>query len=319
MRILVYGAGVLGSYLAHVLIRGGNDVTLLARGERLKELQANGLVIRHYVQLKTTVDPVRLIDALAPEDVYDLIFVVMQYTQLRAILPALSANRSSHIVLVGNNADAQATQRAIQENSPVQKQVAFGFQGTGGRREAGRVICVRAAGHMSLGGLSSELSWKSLVDKAFSNTKYRLTYYGHMDTWLKGHIALILPLCYLAHFCDGNLHKAFWNKKLLNRVIDAVDEGYGVLETLGYPLSAEDAAFARKKRGKFYLMLKVVTATPIGRLAISDHAMSALEEMTALNGAFAALKRQAGIPTPNWDALEAYLKKPDHHVGFERF
>ncbi|WP_419891048.1 ketopantoate reductase family protein [Paenibacillus xylanexedens] len=32
MKILVYGAGVLGSQLAHVLVRGGNDVTVLARG-----------------------------------------------------------------------------------------------------------------------------------------------------------------------------------------------------------------------------------------------------------------------------------------------
>ncbi|NRZ44230.1 ketopantoate reductase [Clostridium beijerinckii] len=52
MKILVYGAGVLGSYLAHVLIRGGNDVTLLARNERFKELKNNGLVIRHYIQCK---------------------------------------------------------------------------------------------------------------------------------------------------------------------------------------------------------------------------------------------------------------------------
>ena len=37
MRILVYGAGVLGCELAHVLLQNKkNDVTLLARGE-LKE------------------------------------------------------------------------------------------------------------------------------------------------------------------------------------------------------------------------------------------------------------------------------------------
>ena len=34
MRILVYGAGVLGCELAHVLLQNKkNDVTLLARGE----------------------------------------------------------------------------------------------------------------------------------------------------------------------------------------------------------------------------------------------------------------------------------------------
>lgn len=37
MKILVYGAGVLGSQLAQVLVRGGNDVTILARGKRAEE------------------------------------------------------------------------------------------------------------------------------------------------------------------------------------------------------------------------------------------------------------------------------------------
>ncbi|TVX98639.1 ketopantoate reductase family protein [Cohnella terricola] len=32
MRALVYGAGVIGSYLTHILKQGGNDVSLLARG-----------------------------------------------------------------------------------------------------------------------------------------------------------------------------------------------------------------------------------------------------------------------------------------------
>ena len=43
MKILIYGAGVLGSYLAHVLVRADNDVTLLARGTRLEELREQGL------------------------------------------------------------------------------------------------------------------------------------------------------------------------------------------------------------------------------------------------------------------------------------
>lgn len=32
MKVLVYGAGVIGSYLTHVLCAAGNQVTLLARG-----------------------------------------------------------------------------------------------------------------------------------------------------------------------------------------------------------------------------------------------------------------------------------------------
>ena len=36
MKILVYGAGVLGSYLAHTLIDAGNDVFILVRVKRYK-------------------------------------------------------------------------------------------------------------------------------------------------------------------------------------------------------------------------------------------------------------------------------------------
>jgi 2-dehydropantoate 2-reductase len=64
MKVLVYGAGVIGSYLCHVLCEAGNDVTLLARGLRKTELDQKGLIIRHYVQKKATVDHPRITEKL---------------------------------------------------------------------------------------------------------------------------------------------------------------------------------------------------------------------------------------------------------------
>ena len=46
MKILVYGAGVLGCNLARNLLRAGKDVTLLARGNWAAEIKQNGLRIR---------------------------------------------------------------------------------------------------------------------------------------------------------------------------------------------------------------------------------------------------------------------------------
>ena len=43
MKILVYGAGVLGCNLARNLLRAGKDVTLLARGNWAAEIKQNGL------------------------------------------------------------------------------------------------------------------------------------------------------------------------------------------------------------------------------------------------------------------------------------
>jgi 2-dehydropantoate 2-reductase len=303
MKILVYGAGVLGSYLAHVLVRGGNDVTMLARGQRVKELENDGIIISHYFQLKTTVDKVKVITTLLPEDVYDLIFVVMTYSDFQTVLPVLADNQSSHIVLVGNNADADAMQNYIKENSVVEKHVAFGMQLSGGHRKNGRIVCVRAGGGMELGGLDGALTWQPLLDKAFENAKYKLAYYENMDSWLKSHIVLILPLYYATCACDGDLRKATGDKKLLNQVIGALDEGFKVLETLGYTITpASQTQLVRKKRHMPYLALKFYTVTPLNRLVKGSH-----EEMVALNNAFDDLKRKANISTPNWDELEIHF------------
>ncbi len=41
--MLVYGAGVIGCYLAHVLCAAGNEVTLLARGAWKDALEKTAL------------------------------------------------------------------------------------------------------------------------------------------------------------------------------------------------------------------------------------------------------------------------------------
>ena len=46
IKILIYGAGVIGSIFAYRLKTGGNDVTILARGKRLEQLRNHGLVLR---------------------------------------------------------------------------------------------------------------------------------------------------------------------------------------------------------------------------------------------------------------------------------
>ena len=87
MRILVYGAGVQGCELAHRLAQNEkNTVTLLARGEWKERIDQKGLTIRHWAQLKTTVDRVPTIETLAPEESYDIVFVTVQAGQLPEIL-----------------------------------------------------------------------------------------------------------------------------------------------------------------------------------------------------------------------------------------
>ena len=61
MKILVYGAGVLGCNLARNLLRAGKDVTLLARGNWAAEIRRNGLRIKDKFSLRTSVSRIPVV------------------------------------------------------------------------------------------------------------------------------------------------------------------------------------------------------------------------------------------------------------------
>ncbi|WP_340015656.1 2-dehydropantoate 2-reductase N-terminal domain-containing protein [Paenibacillus sp. FSL K6-1318] len=301
MKILVYGAGVLGSQLAQVLVRGGNDVTILARGKRAEELEKDGIVIRHVFQFKTTVDPVRVARTLEVNDQYDLIFVVMKYNDFPSVLPILAENQSNNIVIVGNNADARSMQTYLEEHSPMGKQVAFGFHVSGGRRNKDRMLSIGGgSAQMVIGSLDGEIGFKPLLDQAFQRVKYKLNYLSDIDAWLKSHIIPILMLNAVSFNEQYELKKLDGNKRELVHMIEAMDEGISVLEAMGISVIPEiQGRLIRKHKRMLYLLLKIYSVLPIHKLIAGSFG-----EIEALNNAFNDWKKTTGIPTPHWDVLK---------------
>ena len=305
MRILVYGAGVQGCELAHRLAQNEkNTVTLLARGEWKERIDQKGLTIRHWAQLKTTVDRVPTIETLAPEESYDIVFVTVQAGQLPEILPVLKQNKSEFFVFVGNQPHARSVLQAMQR--PADK-IAFGFQNNGGCRENGQVISVHAGIGMTVGGATAPLSgtFRQRLQAAFAGVKYKLTFYSDMDEWLKCHIAFILPVCYVCYACNGDLTRA--SKQQRAAILDAAYEGCEMLKALGIPVNdAENTDYYKPGtagRRKMDAMVLAMAKTPLGRLCASDHAMHAVKEMQYLDEAFEALRKQAGTAMPMWEKL----------------
>ncbi|SEP23306.1 ketopantoate reductase family protein [Paenibacillus sp. OK076] len=301
MNILVYGAGVLGSQLAQVLVRGGNDVTILARGKRAEELERDGIVIRHVFQFRTTVDPVRVTRTLEENDHYDLIFVVMKYNDFPSVLPILAANQSRNVVIVGNNADARSMQLFLEENSRVEKKVAFGFHISGGRRQEDRMLSIGgASGQMVIGGLDSEIAFKSILDQAFEKTKYKLNYLDDIDAWLKSHIVPILMLNAVSFNEKREMIRLDGNRKQIQHMIGAMDEGFRVLEAMGITIIPEiQAKLIRKHQRMFYLLLKIYSMLPVYKLVAGSFG-----EIEALDHAFTDWKKATGVPTPHWEILK---------------
>ncbi|MCD7834451.1 MAG: hypothetical protein LUH00_10790 [Lachnospiraceae bacterium] len=120
---------------------------------------------------------------------------------------------------------AQDTARLAMADSPVRKEIAFGFQGTAGRRENGTVISIHAGGDMTVGGCDAPLSqaFQEKLNTAFAGTGCRLTWENQMDAWLKCHATCVLPMCYVCYVTDCHLPKTTHRQR--KAILDADLEG----------------------------------------------------------------------------------------------
>ena len=308
MKILVFGAGVLGCNLARNLFRAGKDVSLLARGKWAEAIQKNGLRIKDKFSFRMSVSRIPVVTELKPEDQYDVIFVVMRYTQLSSIIDVLRANKTKNIVFVGNNVRARALADMLPE-----KNVLFAFALSAGHREPDYVASIDLK-KITIGQLRSAPSNEQLIGQIFDGTKYRVVYEPNMEDYLLCHAAFVIPAAFACYKTDGNLKKLRGDTAYLSRLIDANIEGYRAIRNAGHEiLPKADAEFEGAAYRKTCLrFFKLMCATSLGKICASDHAMNAIDEMSALNRDLKRFYDENGAEYPVWKALEkdtgGYLK-----------
>ncbi len=301
MKILVFGAGVLGCNLARDLFRAGKDVTLLARGKWAEELQRDGLRIKDKFSPRMSVSRVPIVTELKPEDQYDVIFVVMRYTQLDSILETLRANQTKNIVFVGNNVRAAALAASLPE-----KNVLFAFALSAGHRERDHVASIDLK-KITIGRSGGSPSDERLIGQIFDGMKYKVVYEPNMEDYLLCHAAFVLPAAFACYKTDGDLRKLKGNTAYLNRLIDANIEGYRAIRNAGHAiLPKDDAEFEGAAYRRTCLrFFKLMCATSLGKLCASDHAMNAVDEMSALDRDLKRFFDENGAAYPAWRALES--------------
>ena len=301
MKILVFGAGVLGCNLANNLFRAGKDVTLLARGAWAEEIRNNGLRIKNTLSHNTTVSRIPVVEELLPERNDDVIFVAVRYTQIGNIIDTLRASRAKTIIFVGNNAHAPETAALLPD-----KNVLFAFTSAAGHRERSYVDSVDLR-KITIGPLRGAPSQERLIQDIFAGMKYKVTYEPNMEDYLLCHAAFVLPVAFACYKTDGNLKRLKKDNAYLNRLIDANIEGYRAIRNAGHEILPDadkefEGAAYRKTCFRFF---KLMCATVLGKICASDHAMNAVEEMSALNRDMKAFFDAAGAEYPVWQALEA--------------
>jgi ketopantoate reductase len=109
MKVLIYGAGVIGTVYGWQLSKAGHDVTLLVRRGKKTTFQGGVLIRCTDQRVKGAAGPVEtcfhatVVEEFSPEDGYDWIIVAVKSNQLDEILPLLAKNSGDAQILFFQN------------------------------------------------------------------------------------------------------------------------------------------------------------------------------------------------------------------------
>jgi 2-dehydropantoate 2-reductase len=99
VKIIVYGAGVIGTLYAARLQEGGHRVTVVARGQRLADIRRYGLVLEDIVGYGRSTTRVDTIERVDPNDQYDIALISVRRDQVASVVPEFTTNHRIPILI----------------------------------------------------------------------------------------------------------------------------------------------------------------------------------------------------------------------------
>jgi 2-dehydropantoate 2-reductase len=296
-RILIIGAGVNGSAVASGLFTGGVDVTILARGKRLEELQVEGIVIENPFNHKRTVTRVPVIDQLDPDDIYDFVLVIVRKNQALSLLPLLEQNHSPNIVFMGNNLVGPAQFISVLGI----ERVMMGAVYAAGKRDGSLIRAVvfksarspfgeidgsitprlkRLAGMLNQGGFRVELS-SNIVDTQMTH----------------GVGVAIIAMLVLKH--GGKIRQLARSTEDLKLFVAARREGLLLIRHLGHQvLPKSEELMVKFPSFVQVLAMRLLLNSKFGEVGLEYHVSQAPDEMQQMAMELRQLVDQAVIPLP---------------------
>ena len=307
MRILVYGAGIIGSIITSRLEKAGYDVSILARGKRAQPIRDYGILSRTFeTDAYYTARP-KVIDTLTPEDTYDLILVILRRNIHDQVIPILAENKSAGTILfLGNNLGGAED---ILAQIPSEK-VMLGFGGTTGEKR-GDIIYhfldekTSQVGTIEFGELDGSVSPRAIeIAEMFANAGFKTHISPNIDAWLKTHAAIILPIAFAIYWCNGNNYRLANTRDGLILLYRSVKESLRVLKKNKIPIRPKKfAAFIMAPEPIALPFLKKALDSEFARIGMAEHANNAEDEMFFLVREFKQLMDASGLNTPHLDHL----------------
>ncbi|KRE22518.1 ketopantoate reductase [Agromyces sp. Soil535] len=193
MRLLVYGAGVIGTIFAARMHEAGHDVSLLARGERLTALREHGVLLAEGDSPDIRQVPVPVIES--PAGRYDLIAVFVRTHQVDAVLESIAGLDCDVLFALNWAAGPEPLAAAIGR-----ERVLLGYPAVAGTMD-GEVVRYRPSSlltrlvRMPIGEPDGRTTPRlERIVQSFQSAGINAKAEPRMDAWLKTHAAFEVPL-----------------------------------------------------------------------------------------------------------------------------
>ena len=307
MKTLVYGAGPLGSYLAAKLHEAGEDVALLARGQRLADLREHGVMLQNWRSSDRETHRVPVVEELGEDDPYDLVLVVMRKDQSLDILPTLAKNAHARTVLFLQNNPAGFGEYTAALGA---ERVMAGFPSFGGeRRDPTMRVMPLPRVAMPIGEVDGRVTERTrAVAALLKRTGKAVEIRTDIDAWLVTHLPAIMGY--------GGLFAADLDTARFARTRDAMllgvrarTEALRAQQAAGIPISPPSLrAVPWIPEPLVVALLRGLARTAFFEVGVAAHSRVARDEIALLVDEYRERIAPGGVPTPEFDRLVAHVK-----------
>ena len=310
MRVLIVGAGVIGTVYGAHLGAAGHLVSVLSHPPRTDEIAARGLAARDVLDGSRTETRVSVVPDAAPGP-YDLVLVAVRTDQLGPACTRLTELTGRPTVLFfGNNPGGRSAIAAI-----IPGQVALGFPGVGGVLRDGVAEYVRIRQQPTALPAASDSRLAQMAE-ALRQRGFRLQHVTDIDGWLVYHAAFVACVCAALYRCGTDATRLAADRPTLNLMCAAVTEAFTALRkngTTGLPrnLAVLHSPVLRPLAVRYWAR---TMRSPTGELCFAAHARHAPAEMLALAEHVTA--RLANTPATShvFQLLEGSLSWPTRGI-----
>jgi len=280
MRMLIYGAGVIGSLYAALISKTGMDVTVYARGKRLQILQTKGLLYRENGQ--THKANVNVISTLGENDRYDFIFLTVREDQLMTALAELKDNISPTIVTMVNSLDTYESWERICGKG----RILPAFPGAGGsidRDILNAGLTPRIIQPTTLGKTDGR---ERTLAEVFKRAHIPYQIVDDMHNWQICHLGMVVPIADAYYESDDSEH-AGEDRALMRKTAAQIRDNFRSIKNMGIRLSPVKMNVFLVLPVKILAMILGLTfRSEFGNRFMYQHSMKAPDEMRKLHEQF---------------------------------